>query len=87
MASTVVNRKLNRSVDSDDTSTSENASCSVSTPMLFIFLIFFTECVICMEVPTDCVFCECGHLLSCMECVKICTLCRVEIRQRIKVFM
>ncbi|XP_048775362.1 E3 ubiquitin-protein ligase mib1-like isoform X2 [Ostrea edulis] len=48
------------------------------------------ECVICMETTPDCVLCDCGHLVTCMECGKkitVCPVCRAEIRQRIKVFM
>jgi hypothetical protein len=47
------------------------------------------SCIICMDKEIDCVFVECGHMISCSECsenVITCPFCRVKIYKCIKVY-
>lgn len=56
-----------------------------------VYVLYFSECVICMDdgKRPNCIFCDCGHLVTCMDCatkLKICPICRSVIQQKIKVF-
>ena len=47
------------------------------------------NCKICMELDIDCVFVDCGHMVSCMQCASkflICPICRKKIKQKLKIF-
>eukprot|EP00042_Codosiga_hollandica_P029448 m.163120 g.163120 ORF g.163120 m.163120 type:complete len:292 (-) comp53072_c0_seq4:818-1693(-) len=46
-------------------------------------------CKICCQEQADCVFLECGHMVSCMQCavkVKECPMCREFITRKVHVF-
>lgn len=46
-------------------------------------------CKICMVNSIECVFVECGHMMSCINCankLKICPVCRKDIFKAIKVY-
>ncbi|CAH8491671.1 unnamed protein product [Schistosoma turkestanicum] len=47
------------------------------------------ECGICMEAPINCVFLECGHLFSCVDCgrkLTECPICRQRIVRIVRTF-
>ncbi|CAH8676411.1 unnamed protein product [Schistosoma rodhaini] len=47
------------------------------------------ECGVCMEAPINCVFLECGHLFSCVDCgrkLTECPLCRQSIVRIVRTF-
>ncbi|KAH8864520.1 E3 ubiquitin-protein ligase [Schistosoma japonicum] len=47
------------------------------------------ECGICMEAPINCVYLECGHLFSCVDCgrkLTECPLCRQSIVRIVRTF-
>ncbi|CAH8631425.1 unnamed protein product [Schistosoma bovis] len=47
------------------------------------------ECGVCMEAPVNCVFLECGHLFSCVDCgrkLTECPLCRQSIVRVVRTF-
>jgi hypothetical protein len=47
-------------------------------------------CRICMELPMDCVYFDCKHICSCMNCAEKldkCPVCRHTITQRVKVII
>ncbi|XP_060069768.1 E3 ubiquitin-protein ligase LRSAM1-like [Ylistrum balloti] len=49
-----------------------------------------SECVVCMDQPTDVIFLNCGHVCTCKDCsvkVQDCPLCREPIIQRIKLMI
>ena len=46
-------------------------------------------CKICIENEIDCVFIECGHLVSCLKCsenLHVCPFCRQEILKIMKIY-
>jgi len=46
-------------------------------------------CKICMDAPSDCVFLECGHLVTCVTCgeqLDECPMCRSPIVRAVRVF-
>lgn len=46
-------------------------------------------CKICWDNPVNCVFLECGHMMTCIDCsksVKECPICRQHILRTVRVF-
>lgn len=46
-------------------------------------------CKVCMDRVIDCVFLECGHLVTCVDCgrqLRECPLCRQNIVRTVRVF-
>ena len=49
-----------------------------------------SNCIICIEKPIDCCFCDCGHCITCFKCatsLKICPICRQNIIKKQKMCM
>ncbi|CAH1786507.1 unnamed protein product [Owenia fusiformis] len=62
------------------------ANGSLDSVALEVTARFFTECVVCMDVKADVIFLDCGHVCCCTTCskpLKICPICRADIRQLI----
>ena len=46
-------------------------------------------CKICLDNPVNCVFLECGHMMTCIDCsksIKECPICRQHISRTVRVF-
>ncbi|CAF1556816.1 unnamed protein product, partial [Adineta steineri] len=46
-------------------------------------------CKICMDAIADCVFLDCGHMVTCVKCGKLlneCPICRSNIVRVVRVF-
>ena len=47
------------------------------------------NCKVCFDAPSDCVFIECGHLVTCITCgekLTECPICRAPIARAVRVY-
>ncbi|KAJ8300619.1 hypothetical protein KUTeg_022138 [Tegillarca granosa] len=75
-------------LETKPSTSSEVTPCSSKTNQ-FTETSGIEKCVICLDKPPNCVYADCGHLVTCMECasrILDCPVCREAIIQKIKVF-
>ncbi len=68
-----------------------NVTCSAAPVLCICFPVVQDEilCKICMDSSVDCVFLECGHMVTCVQCGKQmneCPICRQYVVRVVRTF-